>query len=103
TLRVSGTKFLRVSLSVTCHRAASTPGDISMKMLTTLTAVAALLAGISVASAQMTREPDNNRASSPQYNSQAADPTNNTRSSGAMPAPGSQQQAIGNSPFCVTT
>jgi len=73
-----------------------------MKTLTTLTAIAALLAGITVASAQ-DRAPDNNRANATQYNSQAADPANNTRSSGVAPSAGSQQQAMGNSPFCITT
>jgi len=73
-----------------------------MKTITTLTAVAALLAGITVASAQMDRPADNNRANATQYNSQAADPANSTRSSGAAPSAGSQQ-AMGNAPFCITT
>ena len=49
-----------------------------MKTLTTLTAVAALIAGMSIASAQM-------------------------QPSGSSPSSGSAAQAIGSSPFCIAT
>jgi hypothetical protein len=73
-----------------------------MKTLTTVATVAALIAGVSVASAQMTRPADNNKATATQYNSQAADPSNSTRSSGAPSGIASSRQTTGTAAFCIS-
>lgn len=69
-----------------------------MKTTIMLGAVA-LLTGITIANAQMTRAPDDNKANATQLNSQAADP--NTNNTSAAPG-GSQQMAKGNGAFCIT-
>jgi hypothetical protein len=74
-----------------------------MKLLVTTGALVTLLAGASIANAQMTRSPDNDKANATQFNSQAADPTTGP---GASRTPGGMtdgQRISGNAAFCITS